>query len=282
MGFKVQMTLRYPWDPQSTLGSTMYVNLSSLTPVSGIALCSAFAGAYVGCLYLFRSKLPRDHPHTIKQRIVSVCCVSAACPLLLYTALGTSESDPNGIRLLSLLGFGRTLAEEARISMWAMRYFLFLFLGPIVQETVDNTWHHRPSPRSAIYLRNFVVAPLTEELVFRCCIHPVMSAAVGGVSAFWVSPLFFGFAHLHHWFEGVPLVVILAQFGYTTVFGWLSTWVFVDTASALAPIMGHAFCNFMGLPDFEGAIKHRHRSVVIPTYLVGVALAWGVWTHGLV
>lgn len=37
---------------------------------------------------------------------------------------------------------------------------------------------------------------------------------------------------------------------YTTVFGWLATWVFLATGHALAPALVHAACNAMGVPRF--------------------------------
>lgn len=71
------------------------------------------------------------------------------------------------------------------------------------------------------------------------------------------SPLFFGAAHLHHLRELtrvqlVPLpealLVVGAQFCYTTVFGWLAAWLFLRTGHFAAPAAAHAACNALGAP----------------------------------
>ncbi|NWI13012.1 FACE2 protease, partial [Crypturellus soui] len=51
------------------------------------------------------------------------------------------------------------------------------------------------------WLRNQVVAPLTEELVFRGCMVPVLLPCTGAARALLAGPLFFGLAHFHHVIE---------------------------------------------------------------------------------
>lgn len=45
-----------------------------------------------------------------------------------------------------------------------------------------------------------------------------------------------------------PQVVV--QYTYTTVFGWYVTWLLLRTGSLAPPILVHAFCNWLGMPDF--------------------------------
>lgn len=49
------------------------------------------------------------------------------------------------------------------------------------------------------WLRNQVVAPLTEELVFRACMLPMLVPCAGPSTAVFTCPLFFGVG------ESVPL-----------------------------------------------------------------------------
>ena len=42
----------------------------------------------------------------------------------------------------------------------------------------------------------------------------------------------------------------LFQFAYTTVFGMYSAFLFIKTGHFAAPFIVHAYCNFMGFPDF--------------------------------
>lgn len=66
------------------------------------------------------------------------------------------------------------------------------------------------------------------------------------------------------------------QFAYTTVFGWLATWVFVSTGHALAPALVHAACNALGIPRF--GLMARPRVAGVPVLwaatLLGILLFW--------
>ena len=78
-------------------------------------------------------------------------------------------------------------------------------------------------------------------------------------------PLYFGIAHVHHFYEFTlpqphpPLVPALLrsfkQFGYTTVFGGLATFIFLRTGSVWAVILIHSFCNWAGLPRVWGKVE---------------------------
>jgi prenyl protein peptidase len=80
----------------------------------------------------------------------------------------------------------------------------------------------------------------------------------------YLSPLVFGFAHLHHFYEsrisnpGLPILtaaaISLLQFSYTYLFGIYATFIFMRTGSLLAVISIHMFCNYMGLPRFWGSV----------------------------
>ena len=45
-------------------------------------------------------------------------------------------------------------------------------------------------------MRNHVVAPLTEELVFRACMLPILVPCMGPQKAVFACPLFFGVGEL--------------------------------------------------------------------------------------
>lgn len=81
----------------------------------------------------------------------------------------------------------------------------------------------------------------------------------------FLSPVLFGLAHFHHFYEfrlsypGVPIFAALArsvfQLGFTTVFGAYATFVYIRTGSLLAVCLVHAFCNAMGLPRVWGKVR---------------------------
>lgn len=60
------------------------------------------------------------------------------------------------------------------------------------------------------------------------------------------------------------------QAGYTTVFGWYASFLLLRTGHVIAPIGAHAFCNFMGFPDFSAAQAHPRAVLLKILYPVGI------------
>ncbi|KAG0517715.1 hypothetical protein BDA96_09G113400 [Sorghum bicolor] len=86
--------------------------------------------------------------------------------------------------------------------------------------------------------RNYVVAPFTEELVFRACMIPLLLCGGFKMSTIiFLSPVFFSLAHLNHLFElhqqGCnfmrSLLIVGVQLGYTVIFGWYAAFLFIRT-----------------------------------------------------
>ena len=76
---------------------------------------------------------------------------------------------------------------------------------------------------------------------------------------------------MHHCYEfrlshprvplGPAVLRSVAQFAYTTLFGWYACFVFVRTGSLPAVVLAHVFCNWMGLPRVWGAVEVAERVV---------------------
>ena len=143
------------------------------------------------------------------------------------------------------------------------------------------------------------MAPFSEEFTFRACMVPVLlgdlsslyyplttfAYVLGYYSHFWaiiISPLFFGVAHFHHMVERIrkgqdvmtSFLVSMFQFAYTTIFGMYSAFLFVKTGHFAAPFIVHAYCNFMGFPDFMEVVNSepRKRLVLMFLFVMGVVL----------
>ncbi|XWS43431.1 hypothetical protein CRYUN_Cryun16bG0103000 [Craigia yunnanensis] len=111
---------------------------------------------------------------------------------------------------------------------------------------------------NVLFWRNFVVAPLTEELVFRACMIPILLC--GGFKAYnviFLCPTFFSLAHLNHMTEIYSRqnysllkasMVVGLQLGYTVIFGSYASFLLIRTGNLVAPLIAHVFCNCMGLP----------------------------------
>lgn len=102
--------------------------------------------------------------------------------------------------------------------------------------------------------------------MFRSAIVPLhLLARVSPGRIVFIAPLYFGIAHVHHFYEfrlthlDTPVLAALLrsvfQFGYTTIFGWYATFLYLRTGSLVAVILVHSFCNWCGLPRVWGRVE---------------------------
>ena len=92
-----------------------------------------------------------------------------------------------------------------------------------------------------------------------------MAAETSVAKTIFLSPVIFGLAHFHHFYEfrvthpHVPVVTgllrSLLQLSYTSLFGAYATFLHLRTGSLLALFVVHAFCNCMGFPRFWGRVE---------------------------
>jgi prenyl protein peptidase len=110
--------------------------------------------------------------------------------------------------------------------------------------------------QNLLWVRNHIVAPLSEEFTFRACMLPLLLQSFSPMTSILITPTFFGVAHLHHMIERLrsgmdkrtAIIISFFQFFYTSVFGIYSAYLFVRTGHFVAPFIAHAFCNHMGFP----------------------------------
>lgn len=131
------------------------------------------------------------------------------------------------------------------------------------------------------FLRNYLVSPFTEEFVFRSCMLPLLIHNLGLAKSIFLTPLFFGLAHLHHIIEGVMnnesslkflLVQHCFQFAYTYIFGVYSSYLFLRTGNFFASFLSHSFCNLMGFPNFAELLNEfvgKTKLLLIVVYILG-------------
>ncbi|KAM9219763.1 CAAX prenyl protease 2 isoform 1-T1 [Dugong dugon] len=253
--------------------------------------CLSLACSYVGSLYVWKSELPRDHPAVIKRRFTSVLVVSSLSPLCVLLWRELTGIQP-GTSLLTLMGF--RLEGIFPAALLPLLLTMILFLGPLMQLSMDCSCDLADglkvvlAPRSWArcltdmrWLRNQVIAPLTEELVFRACMLPMLAPCTGLGPAVFTCPLFFGVAHFHHIIEqlrfrqsSVGSIVLSAafQFSYTAVFGAYTAFLFIRTGHLIGPVLCHSFCNYMGFPAVCAALEHPQRRPLLAGYALGVGL----------
>ncbi|XP_031713252.1 CAAX prenyl protease 2-like [Anarrhichthys ocellatus] len=260
--------------------------------------CLLLACLYVGSLYVWRSSLPRDHPGLIKRRCASVLLVSALSPAVVKAWMHWADVKVDasvwqlmGVRLEGLVP-AAVLPLLLTVVCPRVSTQIVFYLGPLVHSVIDNpdgfTLQSALNVQSwmlcvgdAVWLRNQVVAPVTEELVFRGAMLPMLVPCTGPTAAIFMAPLFFGVAHFHHIVEqrrlhkdsmSVILLVSGSQFLYTTVFGAFTSFIFMRTGHVVGPVLCHSFCNSQGLPDISSALQHPQRSALLFSYLMGLLL----------
>nr|XP_042705577.1 CAAX prenyl protease 2 isoform X3 [Chrysemys picta bellii] len=150
---------------------------------------------------------------------------------------------------------------------------MVLFLGPLIQLSMDCPWDWVDGlkvmfdPRfwalclsDMRWLRNQVIAPLTEELVFRACMLPMLIPCTGLGPAIFTCPLFFGVAHFHH-------VIEQLRFRQGSVAS-----IFLSAGHLIGPVLCHSFCNYIGFPAICAALEHPQRLTVVIFYVLGMVL----------
>ncbi|XP_046996542.1 CAAX prenyl protease 2 isoform X2 [Schistocerca americana] len=213
--------------------------------ISSIVACFLLSVVYVASLYVWNSPHNRDHPSTIKKRFLSVFIMMFVSPLFLYSF--SREGILKKASIWELLGLRwQGLFPAAVIPLLLT---MLLFLGPICMQGFSGLWKLYAEPRywlanaqNLIWLRNHVVAPLSEEFTFRACMLPLLLQCFRPMTAVFVCPLFFGVAHFHHMVERMKtgldfrhaLMISCFQFAYTTLFGAYSAFLFARTGTKMS------------------------------------------------
>jgi prenyl protein peptidase len=80
---------------------------------------------------------------------------------------------------------------------------MLLFLGPISVQLTSGIYKIYSEPtfwlnhfQNLLWLRNHVVAPLSEEFTFRACMLPLLLQSFSPMTAIFITPLFFGVGRL--------------------------------------------------------------------------------------
>jgi prenyl protein peptidase len=273
------------------------------------------SSAFVGSLYVLVPQkirlLDRDNPRQIRWRVLAttaVCIGSiAAYPYLFCDDKLTENSIARSASLSAFCSFhlkaiGVVLFHTATLylgpilqqllevheivkqkSQRGIYAYLRIYYAAFIDPTLSSIFNPIDPTQRWVCLRNIVVAPFTEEIVFRGCI--ASSLATTGMKTSvtsLIAPLFFGTAHLHHALlkisERQRLSIVLTQtafqVAYTWLFGSYATYAFLRTGSIAAVSMSHSFCNGMGLPNLvflrPTSSLHKYRPLLLSAHIIGV------------
>ncbi|KAF2767484.1 hypothetical protein EJ03DRAFT_276006 [Teratosphaeria nubilosa] len=219
----------------------------------------------------------RDAPNIIRARVraVGLSCL-ASTGLAIYMLAVPGQATPRDIA--RLLGLWPIIPVDV---LKTLALVAVLFIGPMYEVVVvDREWRgwSLSALKEGLYdswigYRNVVIAPASEELVFRALtISLYLLAQVSPSRIVFTTPLIFGLAHVHHLAEYLqsrtpegrrfpPLPVWVAgilrstfQFGFTSLFGFFAAFVFLRTGSLYAASAAHSFCNWQGFPRVTGRV----------------------------
>ncbi|XP_044746907.1 CAAX prenyl protease 2 isoform X1 [Coccinella septempunctata] len=251
-----------------------------------VLICFLLSVTYVGSLYIWRTAQNRDHPDVVKKRFISVFVMFFISPIFLY--IGINKSILDQVPLNILLG----LRVKGLLQGIFMPWFLtmILFLGPLAMQTCNGylklytePMHWISSFKNLLWIRNFLVAPLSEEFTFRSCMMPLLLQCFPPMTVVFTAPLFFGTAHFHHLQERrkmgfsfkSALQISCFQFVFTTLFGAYSAFIFLRTGHFASIFVVHAFCNHMGFPNFEEVANYKgpKKVTIISLFFVGL-ISW--------
>ncbi|KIW18182.1 hypothetical protein PV08_02470 [Exophiala spinifera] len=260
-----------------------------ITTATATALSVVFTLIYVVPFYLSRSTRPspvlnRDAPSVIRARIriVTLACIAASSATF-YLLVVTAKSTP--VNALHIMGWWPVQLTDV-VKCCALTFLLFL--GPLFEKLYVERGLNGVRRRREILetlqswqgYRNYVAGPITEEVIFRSVLISIhLLAKVSATKIVFLTPLYFGIAHVHHFYEftlthlHTPLLPALLrsvfQFGYTTLFGWIAGFIYLRTGSIYACILVHTFCNWIGLPRFWGRVQRREEYPLSPIAIRG-------------
>ncbi|BFI31931.1 CAAX protease family protein [Marchantia polymorpha subsp. ruderalis] len=268
---------------------------------AAVGVCAMMAASYVAVLYLpaIFLRSPKSIREHMLRRFACAAVASALAPMLCFALLPDHprwDSDPSIV--LEIFGLRTHHLWQAIVLPCLLTGMLYL--GPLVLaflDLIEWCWaashgglirqicsvvvvNGKNMASDVLVWRNCLVAPVSEELVFRACMVPLLLC--GGFSTtatVFLCPMFFALAHLHHFGElitrqkqviSTAALIVGMQLGYTTVFGWYATFLYQRTGHLIAPIVAHIVCNIMGLPNVDEALASSHRRVLFVAYVVGL------------
>ncbi|KAK9447792.1 CAAX protease self-immunity-domain-containing protein [Limtongia smithiae] len=271
-------------------------------------VCTGLTIAYVGVLYIHPNSRPspmlsRNDDIVIKTRVTAILLSSLVSALVSAWVINGIRVTFNPLEVFVLLGFF-PLPSLYELLVPSVVLTGILFIGPLW----EKVWYSGRGWRELLYetgeglaswigIRNYIIGPLTEELVFRVCIISIeLASRMSPTKAMFISPLYFATAHIHHAYEVyvsnpeylyAAIGSSIVQFTITTVFGWYAAYIFLRTGTLWQPFIVHAFCNSMGVPKLglrlDGPVVYTyvyHGLLVLGLVLFIVCLKPLSWTEG--
>ncbi|XP_054159188.1 CAAX prenyl protease 2-like [Oppia nitens] len=262
--------------------------------ITSLLVSSLIALLYVGSLYCWPNQAHRDNPTTIKRRFLSVFVAIIISTIVLVVF----NDDYRLISLATSLGLvwpqdytiGQIIIECIFLPLLQTSV---LFMGPIIislSQTGDYCFNYRymVSAMDLMVIRNYIIAPITEEIIFRAVLSAILVQCWPLTATLAISSLLFGFAHSHHYLFEIndirssqrhhpkrTLWLAIEQMTYTSLFGFYASLLYFRSQHIVTPILVHSYCNLMGFPDIQSIMSSKWSLTV-------TAIGFGLWLVSLV
>ncbi|KAK9380630.1 CAAX protease self-immunity-domain-containing protein [Kockiozyma suomiensis] len=259
--------------------------------------CTLLTALYVGVLYIHPGSRPsatisRNDSNVIKYRVIAITISTVIAAVMTSWILNGWQFSLNPLYIMVSL---RMLPAPSFFELFRSSLLItaILFVGPLTEKLIfSQGWREFDQSfktifRSWINLRNYIIGPFTEEIFFRSCIISLeLQSRMSPKTAIFVTPLYFGIAHLHHAYESyiqnpayLKIVILnsLFHFAFTTIFGWYAAFLFMRTGSFWQPFIAHVLCNLMGVPRVGARLEGpRWYTQLYHALLVIGLIAFGV------
>ncbi|XBW35034.1 hypothetical protein QEN19_000598 [Hanseniaspora menglaensis] len=229
-------------------------------------------------------KFTREDPFVIKTRIVFVSITTFLTYLIFFYVQDCNWNFYEFLKKMQnehgLIPTRKNWAVFSKEVGFFISLYLMLYSGEILDSLV-SLYNSPIKPKFIIqnfissidiwFVRNFIFAPITEEIVFTLIIQEDYKNKVKFIN----SIVYFGIAHLHHGYElynddtngyslGSIVISCVFQMVYTSFFGHVNNMIYSQKSTyskVLNCICTHAICNYLGFPSLatNGLYLCSHR-----------------------
>lgn len=273
-----------------------------------LVFSSLIASLYPASLYVWPNlnHHNRDDPFIIKRNIASitVALIISLKSLVIYKQWCEDGGDSaqslyrSSFQYLNFITYNNWWSFVYRSILVPVFAVVILFAGPLIadlKQLLDalprcpyNQSRWKQLARlyggqmyqycfDLIIIRNLVISPITEELVFRGILLSILAPFWSKTMAILISSILFGAMHLHyflssvHWTEWFRLNPAHLKCTYTTLFGIYASIEYLHSGQIITPILLHAYCNLNGVPNFRTLLTNR----LVATLTIGGVLFFG-------
>lgn len=131
----------------------------------------------------------------------------------------------------------------------------------------------------SIFLKNNVISPIIEEIIFRgCLMRLLLNARFSKITCVIISTLAFSTSHLLTRTDIQNIIyqrniIVLYEniftFFYTSLFGAYSAALILITGNLASCICAHSICNLLATHYFETLLNNNKKAVAFPLFASG-------------